>query len=53
MRIFTVLFVGLFLMACVAPSLASNTPPQAPVCAACGVTNDPDAKFCKGCGAKL
>jgi hypothetical protein len=20
---------------------------------ACGVTNDPDAKFCKGCGAKL
>jgi hypothetical protein len=24
-----------------------------PACAQCAVTNDPDAKFCKGCGARL
>jgi hypothetical protein len=25
----------------------------AAVCASCGVANDPDARFCKGCGSKL
>ena len=27
--------------------------PSAPVRCACGVSNDPDAKFCKSCGTKL
>ncbi len=36
MRCFAVLLVGLFLVACVAPSFASTTPPATPVCAACG-----------------
>jgi hypothetical protein len=27
--------------------------PRSPVCAACSTANDPDARFCKGCGAKL
>ena len=26
--------------------------PGAPICA-CGLENDPDARFCKSCGAKL
>jgi hypothetical protein len=27
--------------------------PAAPGCAGCGTTNDPDARFCKSCGARL
>jgi hypothetical protein len=27
--------------------------PVAPFCTQCGVQNDPDARFCKSCGAKL
>lgn len=29
------------------------TAPAAPGCSACGTANDADARFCKGCGAKL
>jgi hypothetical protein len=32
---------------------ASTTSPAAVVCAACATTNDTDARFCKGCGARL
>jgi hypothetical protein len=34
---------------------APPTPAKAApaVCAACGVANDPDARFCKGCGSRL
>lgn len=39
----------------VAPAAAVIAPQPAPSpdCAACGTHNDPDARFCKGCGAKL
>lgn len=40
------------------PPLAQAPPvptpvPQARTCAACRTSNDPDARFCKGCGASL
>jgi hypothetical protein len=38
-----------------AQAVAFQTPEtsEAPECENCGTTNDPDAKFCKNCGAKL
>lgn len=37
-----------------AQRLGVDAPPaDAPVCAACETPNDPDARFCKGCGAPL
>lgn len=35
------------------PSAPSPRDERAPSCAACGTANDPDAAFCKKCGAKL
>lgn len=32
---------------------ASSTPTTGPYCRSCGVRNDPDAKFCDGCGTSL
>jgi len=32
---------------------AEASPVAAPSCAGCGTNNDPDAQFCKKCGAKL
>jgi len=38
-----------------APASAADrvTPAAGTACARCGIANDPDAKFCKACGAKL
>lgn len=40
-----------------APNETAETPPkaapEAPACPACQTVNDPDARFCKQCGAKL
>ena len=36
-----------------APAPLEPEAPAAPFCADCGVANDPDARFCKSCGAKL
>lgn len=35
------------------PSAEKATPTAASGCSACGTANDADARFCKGCGAKL
>ena len=36
------------------PVIASASPVAERVaCASCGTSNEPDAKFCKGCGAEL
>jgi hypothetical protein len=35
------------------PASGARPVPQGRDCAKCGVFNDPDAKFCKSCGAKL
>ena len=36
-----------------ATPLAGPLPTDEPVCASCGIENDTDAKFCKGCGSSL
>lgn len=36
-----------------APASPPETVPAAEPCAACGTTTDPDARFCKQCGASL
>jgi hypothetical protein len=36
-----------------AASTVSREPRADRACAACATTNDPDARFCKGCGARL
>ncbi|MBC7170929.1 MAG: zinc ribbon domain-containing protein, partial [Polyangiaceae bacterium] len=36
-----------------APEASVEQPQAARVCASCATTNDPDAAFCKKCGAKL
>jgi hypothetical protein len=36
-----------------APVLHPAAPSGRPTCAACGTLNDPDAQFCKKCGARL
>jgi hypothetical protein len=35
------------------PREAMTAAPVATACGGCGVANDPDARFCKGCGARL
>lgn len=35
------------------PERGDRTPVAAAAACACGTTNDPDARFCKNCGAKL
>jgi hypothetical protein len=35
------------------PAPGARPEPQGRVCAACGVPSEADARFCKGCGAKL
>jgi hypothetical protein len=37
----------------VAPAAARDDAREMAACAACGTTNDPDARFCKQCGAGL
>jgi hypothetical protein len=36
-----------------APDVTAPTPSDRRACAKCDVANEPDAKFCKGCGAPL